>query len=194
MGLVRNPGAPQLHPAAAKTVAAAIACLAHLCGCTSPATKLAIGDYVTAERQKQSAFDVIDRIAKEQLNLNLQQRIAADPAHAAESALAVMKAREAIETARVQYLMGRAFTASTVGQYLYDQQGPLNVIFEKAAKQGDEFTGAVDAGNKAAGMSGPGDLVAAFKGVPATQPAFQSPVPNPLHASLNDILGMFNQK
>jgi hypothetical protein len=102
-------------------------------GCTSPATKLAIEQYQAAEKHQQNAFDNTYRIAKEQMLIGLKGHLASTKPEDPNVALtAAWEARDQLEECRVQYIYGRSMSLVTAGQYLYGQQGILNIWAEEA--------------------------------------------------------------
>jgi hypothetical protein len=154
-----------------------------LTGCTSQSTRLAITSYESSERHKQAAFDNSLRIANEQMHLNLQQFIKAHPEKAAEAIKATWAARNVLEDVRVQYIYGRTLTQLTVGQYLYDQQGAVNVLVEAHSRDLKIVTQSIDAGNKAAGITDYRQLLPVPAGVqPSSRPSF------------NDVLNRLKKK
>ena len=141
-----------------KRFPALIAIAVLLAGCTSNATRKAIESYELAETRQQQAFDNAYRAAEEQLFLATAQFVHQnkDDEQAIQDGLkAAWKARGAIEEARVQYLMARAMSLTTVGIYLYDQQGWFNVLFEDLAKDGKRHADALQKAHDAAGADLP---------------------------------------
>lgn len=102
-------------------------------GCTSASTRLAIRHWEDSEQYKQLAFNNAYRIANEQMVLNLTQFIrlnANDTDKLIEATKATWRAKLQLEECRAQYDKARSYGRLTVGQYLYDQQGALNVLIE----------------------------------------------------------------
>lgn len=140
---------------------AALLVLSLLVGCTNQSTKLAIQNYQTAEEHKQLSFNNAYRTASEQMLLNLVQYTEANsnnPAVIKQAIVMTWLARAELEESRMQYLYGRVLTMVTVGQYLYDKQGVLNVWFEDKATILNETSKAVDTANEAAGIESVKDL------------------------------------
>jgi hypothetical protein len=121
-------------------------------GCTGKASKLAIINYTASEQQKQLAFNNSYRTSNQQLLLNLTQYVKAHPEKTEEAIRATWQARNELEDMRVQFIYGRVLSMLTVGQYLYDKQGVLNVWLEgKASMLGDTST-SLDAAKSASGI------------------------------------------
>lgn len=144
-----------------------------LAGCTSQATTQAIQNYQRTELQKQQAVDNALRIANEQMHLNLQQYVKAHPEQAADAIRSAWKARNTLEEVRVQYVLGRAWTQATVGQYLYDQQGWLSVLIGDKSMDLSKLDKALDAGRAASGVSVGGLLDQGVTARPSTRPSLE---------------------
>jgi hypothetical protein len=137
-------------------------------GCTSNATDQVLASHQLVEQHKQLAFDNALRIADEQMFLNLAQYIAAntDAATAAKITAAAQKvwiARLELYETRRQYGLSRHLTTVTVGQYLYDQQGILNIWAGQATDLWKLHVDSVEAADGAAGMSAHDELGAVLK-------------------------------
>lgn len=132
-----------------------------LVGCTTQSTRLAIGDFERASAHKQQAFDNAVRVAEEQLYLSLAQYLAGNHSDSQKVAAveAAWRARDAIYTAREQYLYGVAYEQLTVGQYLYDQQGWFSVLIGDVGADMNLQGNAIDAANKKTGVQNIWDLI-----------------------------------
>ena len=149
-------------------------CLVVMGGCTSQATRNAIKEFQIAEDHKQVAFNNAYRMASDQMALSLTQFTQANadkPEVVTQAIIATWKARYQLEEARAQYLLARSLTITTVGQYLYDQQGALNVIFGDTAQSLGLTMDSVQAGDKAAGQP----ITDIVKPILTTQPATTVP-------------------
>lgn len=150
-------------------------------GCTSQATRLTIQQYQRSEEHKQLAFNNTARIANEQMLLNLQQYAdlhRSEPEKVKAAITATWHARDQLELARQQYQYGRALTMLTTGQYLYNQQGALNVWVESFSAQLGNATDAAKQADAATGINSVKDLIpqADKTSRPTTQPQGLTPI------------------
>jgi len=157
-----------------------------LVGCTTQATRLAIGDFERASAHKQQAFDNAVRVAEEQLYLSLAQYLAGNHSDSRKVAAveAAWRARDAIYTAREQYLYGVAYEQLTVGQYLYDQQGWFSVLIGDVGADMNLQGNAIDAANTKTGVTNiweliPDELKTRAGGIPAAGPPAMGDQPSP---------------
>jgi hypothetical protein len=141
-------------------------------GCTSSATKQAIQDYHRSESFQQLAFNSASRTARDQMLLNLQQFIQLHPNDQVQIQAAISatwEARNQLETSREQFLLGKSLSQITVGQYLYNAQGPLNAWFGALSSQAQDTSTAAAQADKAAGVSSVTALLP--KSTSTTQPS-----------------------
>jgi hypothetical protein len=131
-------------------------------GCTTNATRTAIVSYRQVQQSQQDLIDNTLRIANEQLYLNLSQYVRAnlnDPDKIFAALKSAWKARQTLEELRVQYSYQRTKSNITVGQYLYDQQGWANVLFEDILTDASRASSAAATADKAAGVNSVTDLI-----------------------------------
>jgi hypothetical protein len=137
-------------------------------GCTSQSNREAIEGYQASENHKQEAFDNALRIADEQMlysTLQFARKYSGDPATIEEGIKAAWQAKTVLEETRYQYALGRMWSLVTVGNYVYDQQGWVNVLFEDKAKDLKKFVQAEREGDKAAAEAPPATAPSVLDGL-----------------------------
>jgi hypothetical protein len=131
-------------------------------GCTTNATRDAIGAYQHVQDEQQQLFDRSLEIANQQMFYSLSSYLranAGNPETAATALKAAWTARQALEEIRVEYSYERAKSNLTVGQYLYDQQGWVSVVGGDLASQANSASQAATTADKAAGVNSVMDLL-----------------------------------
>jgi hypothetical protein len=167
-----------------KEILIVLALIGVLNGCTSPSTKLAIQNYRKAAMYNELAFNNSTRIANEQMLLSLCEYIRLNPANALDAVKVTWNARDELEISREQFLQSQSLSRLTVGQYLYDQQGVLNVWFGHTSDLAVDTSNAANAADQAAGISSVTDLIPKVDST--TQP---SVAPSSFQNILKGILG-----
>ena len=116
-------------------------------GCTSRSTQLAIENYERTLAYHTEVFESSVRIATQQLFLSTAQHIRSlDDKEAIQSALlASFMARQTLENIRVDFYRVSMLSRLTVGHYLYDRQGVLNVLLESATGHFEQLVAALEA-------------------------------------------------
>lgn len=147
-------------------------CLAG-CGCTPVATREAIRHYEASDDATAMVFHNAIRVADEQMFLNFTQ-FYKENWFRQELVLAAFtatwEARRGLEEMRLQFERSRTLSRLTVGQYIYDQQGAINVLLEDQARQLKTYTDAGQRANEKAGVNSvteaiPPELKEKLKGV-----------------------------
>lgn len=104
-------------------------------GCTARSTDLAIREYERTSQLQQQAFEQAISTAVEQLYVASQQHLSQHPDQAAATLEVAFRARQGLESLRVQWERAAALQRLTVGQYLYNQRGWLDVMLESYMPQ-----------------------------------------------------------
>jgi uncharacterized lipoprotein YajG len=129
-------------------------------GCTTNATRLAIDNYQFTSNQQQAVFDNTHRIATEMwFQATATAMLEQDPQRRLVNLTASAEARQTLQDLQVQWDLARSMQMLTVGQYLLNQQGALDVLLEDISIDLARVGIATKKANDAAGVKSVWDLL-----------------------------------